>query len=45
MKNWSTTLHFLFGALLLAVLPLIASAYPVVTPYALDHGPLTTLRR
>lgn len=37
MKNWSATMHFLLGMLLLAILPLLMRAQPMRTPYALDR--------
>ena len=39
MRGWSITLHFLLGALLLAILPLIMRAQEIRTPYALDRIP------
>jgi hypothetical protein len=45
MKDWTTARHFLLGALLLLILPLVMRAQPILTPYALDHSPAISVRR
>jgi hypothetical protein len=45
MRNWTTARHFLLGALLLLILPLVMRAQPIRTPYALDHSPAISVRR
>jgi hypothetical protein len=39
MKDWTTAGHFVLGALLLLILPLIMRTQPILTPFALDRIP------
>jgi hypothetical protein len=45
MKNWTTVRHFILGALLLLILPLIMRAQPILTPFALDRSPTAIAHR
>lgn len=45
MKDWTIVSHFIIGALLLLVLPLIVRAQPILTPYALDRMPAPITHR
>lgn len=45
MRNWTMAKHFLLGALLLTILPLIMRAEPILTPFALDRGAPATVHR
>lgn len=45
MKDWTTASHFILGALLLLILPLIMRTQPILTPYALDRSPAAIAHR
>lgn len=45
MRDWTTTIQFVLGALLLAILPLIARAQPILTAYNLDRSAPPMARR